>query len=253
MDIPNEFLCPITLEVMEDPVICEDGHTYEKKFIESLKNGISPITKQPINLKRLIPNRALKELIADFQKKQKEQLVEFTKTNLINTINLNIGEIFGKIKTIFNSPNPYFKNYIEQYVENYNKFNYALYFDDLNTLSELIKLNQIHKSFYCLAIHSKSPNEIEWLKEYKCHIPIESMNFAVIYANTDLVDWLLSNGCTWDILTLSFAIETKNIDFLNWLLIKGCFWGILLPEHLTIINSNPQISRWLESKKCPWI
>lgn len=29
--IPNEFICPITQEIMKDPVIGTDGQTYEKK------------------------------------------------------------------------------------------------------------------------------------------------------------------------------------------------------------------------------
>lgn len=27
---PEEFLCPITQELMKDPVVASDGHTYEK-------------------------------------------------------------------------------------------------------------------------------------------------------------------------------------------------------------------------------
>jgi hypothetical protein len=65
-NIPEEFICPITLEIMVDPVLCEDGHTYERKSIERLTNSISPLTRQPIDKRKLIPNRALKECIQRF-------------------------------------------------------------------------------------------------------------------------------------------------------------------------------------------
>ena len=31
---PNEFLCPITCELMEEPVTIADGHSYERVAIE---------------------------------------------------------------------------------------------------------------------------------------------------------------------------------------------------------------------------
>lgn len=33
--VPNEYLCPITMEIMVDPVIAMDGHTYERVAIEN--------------------------------------------------------------------------------------------------------------------------------------------------------------------------------------------------------------------------
>ena len=33
-DVPDEFLCPISQEIMQDPVICSDGSSYERKVIE---------------------------------------------------------------------------------------------------------------------------------------------------------------------------------------------------------------------------
>ncbi len=64
--IPNEFICPISLEIMLDPVICEDGHTYDRESIGIILNDRSPITRQPINKNNLIPNRALRHLIESF-------------------------------------------------------------------------------------------------------------------------------------------------------------------------------------------
>ena len=64
------FECPLSLDIMEDPVIAEDGYSYEKEEIESwIKlsedkgNPItSPITGDNMG-KTLIPNTVLKDII----------------------------------------------------------------------------------------------------------------------------------------------------------------------------------------------
>ena len=66
-EIPHEFLCPITLEMFVDPVVCCDGYTYERKSILKMKSSLSPLTREPINKKRLIPNRNLKNAIDTYK------------------------------------------------------------------------------------------------------------------------------------------------------------------------------------------
>lgn len=67
---PDSFICPITQELMNDPVIAEDGHTYERSAISAWleKSTDSPITREPISKHLLIPNRALKGAIEEWQK-----------------------------------------------------------------------------------------------------------------------------------------------------------------------------------------
>lgn len=64
-DHPQAFLCPITLEVMKDPVMDCDGNTYERENILKWmkKHPTSPITRNPLKKKHLVPNRALREMI----------------------------------------------------------------------------------------------------------------------------------------------------------------------------------------------
>uniref|UniRef100_A0A6B2KZ06 RING-type E3 ubiquitin transferase n=1 Tax=Arcella intermedia TaxID=1963864 RepID=A0A6B2KZ06_9EUKA len=71
-DIPDEFICPITQEVMKDPVIAEDGHTYERaNLMRWLQNNdTSPMTRGKINKDIIIPNRALKGQIEAFLEKR---------------------------------------------------------------------------------------------------------------------------------------------------------------------------------------
>jgi hypothetical protein len=61
---PNEFMCPISHEIMTNPVICADGYTYDRIQIETwfLTSNKSPMTNIVID-KTLVPNRALKETI----------------------------------------------------------------------------------------------------------------------------------------------------------------------------------------------
>ena len=62
--IPDEYRCPITMEVMQYPVIGTDGNTYEQSAITAwLKySSTSPLTREPVQ-HSLLPNRNLKKLI----------------------------------------------------------------------------------------------------------------------------------------------------------------------------------------------
>lgn len=66
--IPKEFVCPITGNIIFDPVMTSDGHTFERKAIEAWleKHEYSPITNLNLDSKILLPNFALKQLIKDY-------------------------------------------------------------------------------------------------------------------------------------------------------------------------------------------
>lgn len=63
--VPSEWLCPITYECMQDPVIAPDGRTYERRNIEEWirVHGTSPFTRENLSLESLIPNIVLREII----------------------------------------------------------------------------------------------------------------------------------------------------------------------------------------------
>lgn len=69
--IPNLFKCPIGHEVMKDPVMAEDGYSYERKNIIEwfVKNSTSPM-KGTIIGKLLIDNDSLKSEIREWESKQ---------------------------------------------------------------------------------------------------------------------------------------------------------------------------------------
>lgn len=67
--IPAEMLCPISSDIMRDPVICADGHTYERATIAEWvrRKATSPLTNEPLaEPVLLIPNHALRSLITSF-------------------------------------------------------------------------------------------------------------------------------------------------------------------------------------------
>lgn len=65
MDSFSIFVCPITHEVLRDPVVCADGHTYERSAIARwfLSSRKSPITGQNLPHSSLFPNHALRTLM----------------------------------------------------------------------------------------------------------------------------------------------------------------------------------------------
>jgi len=65
---PEEFLCPITQELMKDPVVASDGHTYERMAIEEWiqKKAVSPITNAPLE-EKLYPNFSIKSRISEWK------------------------------------------------------------------------------------------------------------------------------------------------------------------------------------------
>jgi len=66
--IPNECFCPITQEIMEDPVIAQDGHTYERAAIKrwlDMGKRTSPKTGARLLSTELTPNHTMRSLIQD--------------------------------------------------------------------------------------------------------------------------------------------------------------------------------------------
>ncbi|XP_026413401.1 E3 ubiquitin-protein ligase PUB22-like [Papaver somniferum] len=69
IDIPPYFLCPISLEIMRDPVAVSTGITYDRENIEKWlftgENTYCPVTKQVLLLETddLTPNHTLRRLI----------------------------------------------------------------------------------------------------------------------------------------------------------------------------------------------
>ncbi|KAI3881670.1 hypothetical protein MKW92_001414 [Papaver armeniacum] len=67
--IPDDFRCPISLELMKDPVIVSTGQTYERTCIQKWLDAghkTCPKTQQTLSHTALTPNYVLKSLIAQW-------------------------------------------------------------------------------------------------------------------------------------------------------------------------------------------
>jgi hypothetical protein len=65
-EIPECFTCPLTLEIMEDPLMDRRGNNFERgAIVEWLNRGNTtcPLTRQPLTYSKLIPNAGLRTRI----------------------------------------------------------------------------------------------------------------------------------------------------------------------------------------------
>eukprot|EP00268_Persea_americana_P045576 TRINITY_DN4650_c0_g5_i1.p1 TRINITY_DN4650_c0_g5~~TRINITY_DN4650_c0_g5_i1.p1 ORF type:complete len:847 (+),score=199.62 TRINITY_DN4650_c0_g5_i1:419-2959(+) len=69
VSVPADFCCPLSLELMSNPVIVASGQTYERAYIRRwLDQGLAvcPKTRQTLSHTNLIPNYTVKALIANW-------------------------------------------------------------------------------------------------------------------------------------------------------------------------------------------
>jgi hypothetical protein len=72
--VPSDFRCPISLELMRDPVVVATGQTYDRESIKmwiDSGHATCPKTGQTLAHTSLIPNLALKNLIAMWCREEK--------------------------------------------------------------------------------------------------------------------------------------------------------------------------------------
>ncbi|KAG7365357.1 U-box domain containing protein [Nitzschia inconspicua] len=60
--VPQRYLCPLTLDVLKDPVLSKYGHTYERSAILQWlqEHETCPISRKPLTPRYLISNHSLK-------------------------------------------------------------------------------------------------------------------------------------------------------------------------------------------------
>jgi len=69
-EVPDSFRCPLTLDIMRDPVLTADGHTYERELIHEwlTRSCCSPLTGQQLPNKDLLTNLALRNSIEEWRR-----------------------------------------------------------------------------------------------------------------------------------------------------------------------------------------
>ena len=64
--LENVLVCPITQELFVEPVLAEDGHTYERSAISrwfNTGNTRSPVTNEELEGKKLVPNHVIRKVV----------------------------------------------------------------------------------------------------------------------------------------------------------------------------------------------
>jgi U-box domain len=68
--IPSEFICPLTKNIMNDPMMSKTGQNYERDAIVAhldAGNETCPVTNQPLRISNLISNKTLQWKIQEWR------------------------------------------------------------------------------------------------------------------------------------------------------------------------------------------
>ena len=101
VDMPNDFICPIIHEIMENPVVTCDGYSYERIAITQWLTirRTNPVTNQPLVNINLIPNHSLRGAITDFKESvYAKKILELTQLAEQNNSNAQyeLGVMYSK-------------------------------------------------------------------------------------------------------------------------------------------------------------
>ena len=77
---PEDFICPITQALIEDPVIAADGHTYDRAAITEWleRKPTSPKTGETLPTTAVFPNHLLRRMIREWQDLQRASHTLYT-------------------------------------------------------------------------------------------------------------------------------------------------------------------------------
>ncbi|KAB1211345.1 U-box domain-containing protein 20 [Morella rubra] len=98
--IPSLFRCPISLDLMKDPVTLPTGITYDRENIErwiEADNQTCPVTNQVLNSFDQIPNHALRKMIQDWCVENRSYGVERIPTPRVPVTQYDVSGICSRI------------------------------------------------------------------------------------------------------------------------------------------------------------
>ncbi|KAI4352079.1 hypothetical protein L6164_006365 [Bauhinia variegata] len=108
--IPNHFRCPVSLDLMKDPVTLSTGITYDRESIERWfedGNYTCPVTNQILRNFDLIPNHTLRIMIQDWCVDNKQHGVERIPTPRIPINPAEVSEVLLHIKASARRSDPF--------------------------------------------------------------------------------------------------------------------------------------------------
>ncbi|KAB2612354.1 U-box domain-containing protein 21 [Pyrus ussuriensis x Pyrus communis] len=98
--IPTHFRCPISLDLMKDPVTLPTGMTYDRSSIEKwieTGNSTCPVTNQELTSFDQIPNHALRRMIQDWCVENRSYGIERIPTPRIPVIPYEVSRIRERV------------------------------------------------------------------------------------------------------------------------------------------------------------
>ncbi|KAJ9135682.1 hypothetical protein P3X46_032835 [Hevea brasiliensis] len=98
--IPKDFRCPISLDLMKDPVTLSTGITYDRESIEKwieAGNVTCPITNQVLRSLEPIPNHSIRKMIQDWCVENRSYGIERIPTPRIPVSSVEVLKIQAKI------------------------------------------------------------------------------------------------------------------------------------------------------------
>jgi hypothetical protein len=74
-EVPQDYFCPISQDIMSDPVVTPNGTTCERASIETwlLTQSTCPFSREPLTKDQLRPNRLIKNLIEQWKQQNNFQ------------------------------------------------------------------------------------------------------------------------------------------------------------------------------------
>ncbi|KAJ4827729.1 hypothetical protein Tsubulata_039368 [Turnera subulata] len=100
--IPNNFRCPISLDLMKDPVTMSSGITYDRQSIERwIEDGnvTCPLTHQVLRSLEPIPNHTLRRMIQEWCVQNRSHGIERIPTPRVPVSPDQVSDILSKIAT----------------------------------------------------------------------------------------------------------------------------------------------------------
>jgi hypothetical protein len=91
MRIPDEFICPITQEIMRSPLMCRSGHTFERSAILTwLKDhgNTNPLTRDRLSPSGLVTNHALEARISSWCKENNVRCKKMSEQGTVEVTHL---------------------------------------------------------------------------------------------------------------------------------------------------------------------
>ncbi|KAK4383589.1 U-box domain-containing protein 21 [Sesamum angolense] len=100
LTVPTHFRCPISLDLMKDPVSLSTGITYDRESIEKwidAGNFTCPVTNQVLRNFDQIPNHALRKMIQDWCVEHKSYGVERIPTPRVPITSYEVSEVCARM------------------------------------------------------------------------------------------------------------------------------------------------------------